>query len=371
MTPDAARAPKPLWVWRVRTALGVRSVVAPAIVFVPLGYLLGPTHLNVLSEAVQAHLDPVISAALVTLGVFVGLALGAVRADAGRSLAAAAVEASITAAVVASAIGFLAWTWALPGTGSAPLFGAVVGLCAAASATLVTRAAAGDRETTIARVADFDDLVVIAAGGVLVAHGGDLVATLRAATMAVAVATATAAAGWLLFESASSEPERGVFVIGTVLLLAGGAAYLHVSPLLVGTVAGALWAFAPGGAAQIVRADLDVIQHPLVVLLLLVAGATIRPTLLAAWLLAPLLIFRITGKIAGSWAAARIVRDVPPLELSARLLPCGAAGIALALNYDQLTGTGAGPAVVAALAGAAVVFEALALFNVGGEGDQA
>ena len=81
---------------RVGAALGLRSGIAPAIVYVPLGYLLGPARLNVLSPAVLGHLDFVLWLALATLGVFAGLGLD-VRTRADRHLlSVASMEAAVS-----------------------------------------------------------------------------------------------------------------------------------------------------------------------------------------------------------------------------------------------------------------------------------
>ncbi|HSC28121.1 MAG TPA: hypothetical protein VLD67_12650, partial [Vicinamibacterales bacterium] len=61
---------------RSKAALGLRPFTAPVMVFIPLGILLGPRVLGVLSEAALAHLDTVVSIVLATLGVFIGMAAG-------------------------------------------------------------------------------------------------------------------------------------------------------------------------------------------------------------------------------------------------------------------------------------------------------
>jgi len=61
---------------RTHAALGLRPVTAPVMVFVPIGVVLGPQLLDVLSAEVLGHLDVVVSIALATLGVFIGIAAG-------------------------------------------------------------------------------------------------------------------------------------------------------------------------------------------------------------------------------------------------------------------------------------------------------
>ena len=121
------------------------------------------------------------------------------------------------------------------------------------------------------------------------------------------VGLAVGAIGWLLFERAESGAERAVFLLGALALAGGAAAALRVSPLAVGLVAGLFWTVAPGRADRIVQDDLAKVQHPLVVLLLVTAGALWAPSVVGLWLLAPYLLFRLAGKVAGAWVSARIV----------------------------------------------------------------
>jgi hypothetical protein len=153
--------------------------------------------------------------------------------------------------------------------------------------------------------------------------------------LTVVAAIAAGTAGWLLFERARGAPERGVFVTGTVLLLGGIGAYLGSSPLLSGCVAGLIWVRTPGAADRIIGADLRRLQHPLVALLLIVAGASIQWTLALLWISAPLVLLRLTGKLLAS-AAAAWMTGVPAGLLATILVPPGVIGVAVALNVQQV-----------------------------------
>ena len=50
----------------------------------------------------------------------------------------------------------------------------------------------------------------------------------------------------------------------------------------------------------------------MVVLLLVTAGALWTPSEAALWLLAPYLLFRLAGKVAGAWASASLAEVGPP-----------------------------------------------------------
>jgi hypothetical protein len=159
-----------------------------------------------------------------------------------------------------------------------------------------------------------------------------------------------------------------VFVLGTLALLGGSAAYLETSPLLAGLAAGWTWARTPGETEQVVARHLRKLQHPLVVLILIIAGATLQLSLAGIWLFAPYVVFRTAGKFIGGWMASRLTAEVSPSELGAYLVPPGVIGIAFALNILQVAPAQAGPVVFAVSAGA-LVSEILALLVTPGPPD--
>jgi hypothetical protein len=235
---------------------------------------------------------------------------------------------------------------------------AVLALCVTPSAAVLV--ASTRREVrTAAHLADLDDLplVVLASIAVPVLAGAD--------SPALAIGTAAlsggmiAVAGAFLFERADVPAERGVFVTGIVVLLGGAAAYATASPLATGLIAGWLWTRRQGTTATLVATDLRKLQHPLVGLLLLVAGASIQFTPMVLWMAAPLVLFRLSGKLAGGLMAARIVA-VPAGVLATILAPPGVVGIAIALNLQQVMPVGE-TALVSAVTIATVANELLAV----------
>ncbi len=238
-----------------------------------------------------------------------------------------------------------------------------LGLCASASSATSADPDSEPAAGIATRVADLDDVLPIAlatAAFAIVPTGhsawlpglGPLIAGLAAGAL-----------GWLLFERAASAAERAVFVLGALALAGGAAVYLHTSPLSVGLVAGLCWTMAPGRADEIVRSDLSKVQHPLVVLLLMTAGALWQPTLVAAWLLAPYLLFRLAGKVAGAWASAGLA-DVRPGDLAAYLMPPGVLAVAFALNFRQILPPEEGATVLSVVAIGTAAFELFALIVV-------
>ncbi|HEY8551222.1 MAG TPA: hypothetical protein VIL35_14795, partial [Vicinamibacterales bacterium] len=182
---------------------------------------------------------------------------------------------------------------------------------------------------------------------------------LFAATIGLGVAVGII--GMLLIERAHSEAERGLFVIGCLALAGGASSYLGLSPLLTGLTAGIAWNWGPGHVDAIVRTDMRRYQHPLVVLLLLTAGANVRLSLEALWLCAPFVLFRVAGKVLGGWVASRFANGIAPGDLGAHLLAPGLIGIAFGLGAASAVGGSAGTALLSATVIGTLISELLAL----------
>ena len=96
-------------------------------------------------------------------------------------------------------------------------------------------------------------------------------------------------------------------MLGALALAGGAAAALRVSPLAVGLVAGLFWTIAPGRADQIVQDDLRACSIRSSCCCSSRPARCGRRRSSALWLLAPYLLFRLAGKIAGAWVTARFV----------------------------------------------------------------
>jgi hypothetical protein len=347
-----------------RAALGLEPFTAPVTIFIPLGIAIGPMGLGILSLNALTYLDVVVTMALATLGVLVGVA-GARQAPAMPRLAAAAsVEALITIIIVAGAVFVLLGRWGVPLGTPALLAALALGVSASTSSAPATAQPGDDMHGVATRVADLDDLVPILLAGVVIGFASpELQPGFRAAVVAILVGLGIGACGWLLFERSEGEGERGVFVLGCLALIGGAAAFAGGSPLLAGMAAGWFWVVAPGQADRLVAKDLRKIEHPLVVLLLITAGASVRPDLLGIWLFVPYVTFRLGGKLIGGWTASRLAPHVAPSDLGTYLIPPGVIGIAFALNLSQVAPAMAVP-VVGAVALGAVMCELLTLIIV-------
>jgi len=350
--------------FRTRAALGLGPAAAPVAFFVPLGALVGPGFLGWLSIDVLAHLDVAVSVALATLGVFAGIALGRLPPTNRRVLVGASIEAGTTLAVVSVTTLALVSLWRLPLDGPALATALMLGICASVSSVGPEADSLDASRKKAAHIADLDDVAPILIGALVVVglREPSVGHVLGFGLATILAGMAVAAAGWLLFEVAHGPAERGVYVLGVLVLLGGVAAYLSLSPLLMGLVAGLVWAVAPGRADSIIESDLRKVQHPLVVLVLLAAGASLSVTPVAIWLAGPFVVFRVSGKLAGGWLASHYARDLVPTDLGAALVWPGVVGIAFALNFQQVAAPIVGGAVLTAVALGSVASEIAALF---------
>ena len=347
---------------RTRSALGLAPSLTPAIVYLPIGFLLGPSVLGVLSDSLLGHLDVAIAMALTLLGAFVGIGVAREMRTAVRLLVAASIESAATVALVTAGTMYLVSRTGVPLTGPLVAVALAFGLGASASSATSADPRSEPAAAVATRVADLDDvlpILVCTIAFVLLAPPGASV--WRLALAPVAIGLGAGGLGWLLFERAESTADRVVFVLGVLALAGGGAAYASVSALEVGLIAGVVWTVSPGRADRIVQDDLAKLQHPLVVLLLLVAGALFRPSAAVAWLLAPFLLMRLAGKILGAGAAVRVLGDVRTSDMTAFLLPPGVLGVALALNFRQVLDAGTAGVLVSTVAFGTAAFELFAL----------
>jgi hypothetical protein len=353
------RSPRPSWLRYRRLALGTRASAAPTTLFLLAGAALGPEGLNVLSSSVVASSQALVWVGLAVTGIFVGLGIAARSAIPHRTLLfAAAVGALTTIGVMTAGFYVLALQSALPLPGALAAGSMLVGLCASVSAAVPTSTASSGEMLRASRLADIDDIPLLAGGVVVIAALIGEAGALRVVATMIA-GGAIGAAGCLLF-SGASDTERGVFVTAAVLMLAGIGAYLGTSPLVSGCTAAVVWSRVPGPADRITAHDLRVLQHPLVVLILIYAGATVEATLLALWAAALLVVLRLATKLLVSVLVSRLA-DVSSSLLASILLQPGVLGVAMALNAWLVLGDGY-RWVVSAVAIATVASEALALF---------
>jgi hypothetical protein len=317
-----------------RLALGLSPTPRPGLVLLLVGLALGPQGLGVLSASVLTSLDPAVSAALAALGVLVGLHIQVRPHRELRLVAAASIEAGATILIVSGGVVILHALSAAtePALG---LLALMLGICAAPSSTAVEDSGE-PHHAVAARIGDLDDVLPIVAGVLAVAwtRSGTALSVTGLIVQGGLIALAIAAAAALLTAQTPSASEQRVFSIGALLLLGGAAAHLGLSALCVGLLAGLFWNTTRLAGRDPIARDIQSLQHPLVFLLLLVAGARLELSLALFGLVAAYMVFRIVGKMTGAWLAGRAAPDLPH-DLGLSLSAPGVVAIAIALDLLQ------------------------------------
>jgi hypothetical protein len=114
--------------------------------------------------------------------------------------------------------------------------------------------------------------------------------------------------------------------------------------------AGLFWKYTPGRADAIIHDDLRRLQHPLVVLLLIFAGAATELSFAAVWIAAAYVLTRLCGKLLSGWILSRATPALSPADLGGYLLAPGVIGLAFALSFHLVELSVVSSAVLAAVA---------------------
>ena len=348
---------------RWRRALEWTATSAPVALLLTIGIGLGPHGINLLTSATLTSLDPVVPVALAALGVLVGLGMGDRRVGEGRVLAAGVVDGALTMVVVSSGMALLAFaaTWlTVPPSWAVVL---VMGICAATSLTLPTSNPLEPRPTAI-RVKELGVLLPIIAGGLLLAwlRAGSGLGAVALVAQTSGITLALAMAGWLLLTRTTSETDERVFAISALLLIGGVAHALSLSALFGGLAAGVFWRYTGGRPRETVRRDVLFVQHPLLVVVLLVAGARAELAPASLALGVAYVVLRALGKLAGGAAARGVLGWRAPRDLGLHLLPPGVFGVAFALNAAAVVSDAHAPALITAVVAGTIASELVAVF---------
>ncbi len=340
--------------------LGRHIMTAPVALLLLAGFVLGPDGVNLLSVSVLASLGPLVPVAIAALGVVVGMGVGDRRTERPKLLAAATLDATLTAVAVAAGVaGFSAWR--LP-HGASWIVAAACGVCAATSLAL-PRGNPLEPRTPGVRATEFGAVLPLLAGALLLASLRS--ESVREAAVLVleasGVTLALAAAGWLLLTRADTETEERVFGMAVLLLVGGIAGALSLSALSAGLVAGVFWRFAGRHPRDTISRDVVLVQHACVVLVLTVAGAQARHTAESLTLAAVYLLLRLLAKGLGGTLVARVMGAGTPPGMTWRLLSPGVLGVAFALNAHPIAGPD-GALVLATVVAGTIAAEAAGVF---------
>jgi hypothetical protein len=335
-----------------RQPFGWSATSAPVALLLVLGIMAGGQGINLLTPAVLSLLEPVVPVALAALGVLAGLGAGDRRAADRPMFAAACLSSAVTMVVVSAGMAAVALV-VLPSI-VRPFWTLILasGICAATSLTLPTGSRLEPRAAST-RIIELGALLPIVAGGLVLAwlRAGSTAGGLALLAQASAITCVLAAAGWLLLTRASSETEERVFAVSVLLLVGGVADALSLSALFGGLVAGMFWWYAGRHPRDTISRDVLFVQHPLLVLVLLVAGARADLPAASFALGAGYLVLRVVGQLAGAALARRVAGGRVPADLGLYLLRPGVFGVAFALNAVSVLGSDASILLAAIVTG--------------------
>jgi hypothetical protein len=315
---------------------------APVAVLLLAGVALGPRGVALLSSDTLSLLAPAIPVAVAVLGVLVGLSVATGRADRRRVILPACLDAMLTVVVVGAGMAALAFAWSAPVTSPLIVLIAGTGICAASSMTLPTGNPLEPRPAAV-RLIEIGVLVPILLGGVMLAwitSPGALPAV-AAIAQASGLVCALALAAWLLMTVAANETEERVLTASALLLVGGVSDALATSALFGGVLAGALWRYAGGRALEAIGRNVQFVQHPLLVGLLLTAGASAELSRTSAIFATLYVGVRVVGRLTGTLAMRPALDEASSAHLRSHLLPPGIFGIAFALNAEGVIGADA------------------------------
>jgi hypothetical protein len=306
---------------------------APVALLLLAGLAFGPNGVNLLSAALLSALDPVVPVAVAVLGVLVGLSVGDRQPDDRRVFAAGVIGAVTSMIVVSTGFAAVVRSATSPPIANPWMLIVAIGICAASSLALSAANPLELRSVTT-RLVGLGVFIPIVAGGFLLARlrVGSSAGAFALVAAASGVTLTLAAAAWLLLTRVSSATEERVIAVSALLLVGGVGEALSLSALFGGLVAGLFWRYAGGRPRDSIGRDVLFVQHPLLVLVLLVAGARADLSVTSLGLGIAYLALRLVGQLAGGMVAGRAARINPPRDVVVHFIAPGVFGVAFALN---------------------------------------
>ena len=281
--------------------------LASAAALLLAGIVLGPHGIALLSAGTLALLAPAVPVGIGALGVLLGLSVAPGNADGRRVALPASVSVLVTLAIVGG--GLMLAARAEYATLAPAVLVLVTGaaVCAATAPVLPAGHPLEPRSREV-RTAELGVLLSILAGSGVLAwlQSGTRVPAGLSIAAAAGLIVALALAVWLLLTVASNETEERVLTVSALLLVGGVSDALATPALLGGVAAGCVWRYAGGPPVTSLNRDVLFVQHPLIVGLLLLAGAAADLSR-ASWVFAALYVaLRVVGRLAGAIAARRV-----------------------------------------------------------------
>ncbi len=360
---------------RLERTLGISQVVTAGFPFVALGLIARQESIGVLSDSVLLQLEPLLHFGLGWLGFMVGFRLDLPTLDKvprGTALM-VAVEASAPFAViaVASAAVMLAFRGEL--TDAIIRDAIVLGAAGAMTAPRVTRGLAErlrtQRDDPDVLIGQLDEIAGIIGLLFLAAFfrptGPGVSWVLPPVGWIFITLGAGVALGVLMYavvQAAKTPAEFLASTLGFIAFASGIGGFLHLSPIVVCFVAGAIVGNFPTEHRRQLWATFATLERPINLVFLMVVGAVWQVGDWRGWVL--LVVFvgaRLGGKAIGLIAARNALKDVKPVIEEQRVIvtPLSMLALAIVVSVQSLYHGDSIAWIVTAVLGGAVVCEML------------
>ena len=340
-----------------RVPAGPRLLFRTGTHFLLLGFLLGPSGLELFSRSALDGLFPLLGLGLGWIGLLFGLQLDRpILRRFPRPFYVLAIGQSVLTLLIVGGVALAALR--LAGVGGDAAVALALGAAATASVSTPAGIAMvssnflvrGNVRLFLFFAASFDGIVGIVAIHFVYAYlhgspvlvGPDELGLLFWSLMGVGLGLLCGIVFLWLIRLRPAREELVLYLLGLSALAAGSALQLQLSPLFVSMVLGTVVAqMAPPDERARVYQALSQWEKPIYVVLLLLTGALLRfPT----WWIAPLtlgyVLVRGIAKVAGSAALVTLARPPfsPPRRMGLGLVPQGGLALAMALSLELTLG---------------------------------
>jgi Kef-type K+ transport system membrane component KefB len=342
---------------RIERRLGLTVLLSSGIPFLAMGLVFRLDRVGILTDDVVRDLRPALEFGLGWLGFVVGMHFDVRDLDrmppktGNVVVAESAIPFFTTASACVAALLCLGIT-KLDSLRDALALGACAAPAAPVAAVAIARSSGSLAAAIVARVTALNDVAGVIVIGLICSYfrPSDEVAAWHLPHVVwlfftMGLGGVLGILTYILVRSARSSSEEVAYLLGSIALSAGMSGYLGISPLVACAIAGALLTNLPHRDIERLKKTMAVVERPLYLIFLLVAGALWNFRAWQGWFLCPVFVFsRVGGKLIGAHVAKRTgpseLPDAGTLGLA--LSPQSPIAIATIVSYVTLYRPAAG-----------------------------
>ncbi len=354
--------------------VGISQVITAGFPFVLLGLIARLPAVNILSDSVLAELSPVLRIGLGSIGFVSGFRLRAAATSGTReagSFVAFATLLPFLLVMLTSSVVLLAFSGdSLRAAVFDPVFlrdAFILGTAGAMAAKPSSEAlSTSDKASVLPRIIRLEEVVGMIGLAAVTAYfrppsdGDWQLPGTGWLLLTAGLGTAMSGITYAVLQRASRGPEFLVLALGAISFTAGMAGYLHLSPLVVGFISGAMLVSFPGNFKERLEVALRRLERPIYRLSLIVIGALWQVEDWRGWALIPVF---VGTRFVGKWAGTRLGERYGTFDLRVEerralsIAPMGPLSIAIVVNAQLLYPGGSIAWIVAAVIGGAIITE--------------